>query len=102
MNVFATHLPVVRPSAFRLSQQQQNKQNSKPWQQEVALDNVISAARKRNAAAAGDKSNLWYQYNWNHFKRFADQKRQEGIIPPGDKYLARRNVDFSSQTLLLR
>ena len=53
MNVFATHLPVVRPSAFRLSQQQQNKQNSKPWQQEVALDNVISAARKRNAAAAG-------------------------------------------------
>ena len=60
----------------------------------MALTEAINAARRRNAAATGTKSDTSYKYNWNHFKQFVDKKRQENIIPPGYKYLKRRNVNY--------
>ena len=60
----------------------------------MALTKAINAARRRNAAAAGTKSDTSYKYNWNRFKPFVNKKRQENIIPSGDKYLTRRNADY--------
>ena len=71
-----------------------NYSEQEQGQQEVALNEAINAVKSRNSAAAGTKSDTSYRYNLNRFKRFVDEKRQQNIIPLGEKYLTRRNVDF--------
>ena len=76
-----------------MAQQEQANQQQQ-GQQEVALTKAINAARRRNTAAAGTKLDTSYKYNWNRFKRFVDEKRQENVIPRGDKYLTWRNFNY--------
>ena len=58
------------------------------------LTTAIRDAASHNAARAGLQGDASYRYNWLRYQRFVDEKRRAGVIPPGPKYLTRRNVDY--------
>lgn len=64
------------------------------------LDATIVAASARNVRDTAPKADESYKREWNRFKTFVDDARANQLLPPGDKYLTRNNVDLFFTTVV--
>ena len=61
---------------------------------------ALAESNRRNAELRGSTGDTTYLREWKRFKVFVEEKRKEGLIPPGDKYLYRETVDLYSSMVI--
>lgn len=78
-----------------------NVENGAP-QAALRLTERIQTANNANLRVVKKqkKADTTYERNWKKFTTFIDKERENGNVPPGDKYLTRENVDlYFSETI---
>ena len=66
----------------------------------AAAASALAESNRRNADLRGSTADTTYLREWKRYKSFVEEKRKDGLLPAGNKYLTRQAIDLYSSMVV--